>query len=177
MEMTNNFTNYINGSGELSTFINGVSPIERITDGITSMQRDEYWSKQAKAREEARLVWESSDDYKALIELRLKQHKLWSNTDRSFWTRDYKNKVERDATAEAIKTIYNRNVQLSWSIPSTAYEAASSISSHVQSKAEATVVDTRLPQSTIRAILLTTVGIENKSFDDILKIVNKYVSK
>ena len=177
MEMINNITNNLNGYGQdLNTLINGVSPIQRIADGIASLQRDQYYRNREIAAEQAEIAWKESEDYKTLQTLKKEEHKLILDTRRHFWTKGFKNNNERNATKLLIEEIAERYTEsdLGWYSSRGKIEY---IGEMLRSKAAGKVPDLRLSQATIFAILLTIQDIENKSFDDILKIVNKYVSK
>ena len=177
MEMINNITNNLNGYGQdLNTLINGVSPIQRIADGIASLQRDQFFRNREAADKQAILAWKESEDYKTLSSLVREQNELTKNTSKNFWTKKFKNQDKRDELDRQIDEIVLRNTE-SDSYWYSGMGKLLFIESTLGNRAAANVPDLRLSHATIFAILLTIQDIENKSFDDILKIVNKYVSK
>lgn len=178
MEMTNNFTNYLNSSNvsDIHTLVNGVSPIKRIAEGIRALQENQYWSNESKAKDEATNIWRASADFKTLMEFRTEQRKLREDTSKTFWGKR-KNQARITEVQGLVREIYERNIPYSWSSYSSAIDAAETIDSHVRYDAANLVSDVRLPESTIYAVLLTIPELETKSFDDILKTINKYVSK
>lgn len=171
-----NITNNITGTNvDLHTAINGISPIKRIAASINELQDAAYWESRHKAGQEAVDAWHETPDFKILNDLRIEQHKLYEDESRNFWGKR-KNQARIDETEAQVREVYLRNTKDTYQVHDTARGAINSLEYELRGRVISTLPRV-LSENTIHGILLTIPALENKSFDDILKIVNKYVSK
>ena len=167
--MTNNIVNHISTHQDFHTFMNGKSPIATLAEGIQSQLRNEYRDAINEAAKNALEAWEQTPEALELAELLEKETYYYRNDRKNFWGR-YKYTKKRNDLVDRAYEIYFKlkpfNALQYTSVDNIVYRMRNDI----EYKARNTVKDCPYME-TIHAVLLTIPKLEDKSFNDIIKIV------